>query len=171
MTDRVVRLQSIAVSQPFDDYDDDDDDDDEEDTVSESSSWSSSSSSILLLSHPEQEGTEDEEAEGTNEGDEEARGDQEAGDSSAKRRYLMSDGDNKKQLLLMCVGLTGDDGKALFDLDEQPWKSLKKRDLKPSGMEYLQEVSRRANALNLIKIPKCKNWSAGNSLAWATSSD
>ena len=51
--------------------------------------------------------------------------------SEAKTAYLLSE-NSKKQLYLLCVGIKDDDGAAIFDLEMQPWKSLKKKDVKPS---------------------------------------
>ena len=45
--------------------------------------------------------------------------------SEAKRAYVSEN--SKKQLYLLCIGIKDDDGAAIFDLEMQPWKSLKKK--------------------------------------------
>ena len=63
--------------------------------------------------------------------------------SEANRVYLTHD-NSKKQLYLLCVGLKDDAGVALFDIEMTPWKSLKKRDIKPTRAEYAKEVLRHS---------------------------
>jgi hypothetical protein len=48
----------------------------------------------------------------------------------------------KKQLFLMCFGLTDDDegGTPMLDLDAEPWNAIKKQDIKPTRMEYAEKI-------------------------------
>ena len=66
--------------------------------------------------------------------------------SNAQKVYQESN-NSKKQLFLMCVGLT-DGGSSLFDLDAEPWNTIKKQDIKPTRSEYADEVRRRGNLLS-----------------------
>ena len=86
--------------------------------------------------------------------------------SEAKTAYLLSE-NSKKQLYLLCVGIKDDDGAAIFDLEMQPWKSLKKKDVKPSRGEYAKEVIRRSEGLSdKSKTPKTAYWSATKCIEW-----
>jgi hypothetical protein len=58
----------------------------------------------------------------------------------------------------MCVGLM-DGGSSIFDLEAEPWNTIKKRDIKPTRSEYAGEVRRRGNLLS-TGILKTANWSA-----------
>ena len=88
--------------------------------------------------------------------------------SEAKRAYVSEN--SKKQLYLLCIGIKDDDGGAIFDLEMQPWKSLKKKDVKPSRGEYAKEVLRRSEGLSdKSKIPKTAYWSATKCIEWLQS--
>jgi hypothetical protein len=86
--------------------------------------------------------------------------------SAAQKVYLESN-NSKKLLFLMCVGLT-DQGCSIFDLDQDPWNTLKKRDIKPSRSEYAQEVCQRGILLNTQPIPKTANWGSRKCIEWLT---
>jgi hypothetical protein len=66
--------------------------------------------------------------------------------SNAQKAYLKSN-NSKKQLFLKWFGLT-EGGTPVFDLDAQPWHSIKKRDIKPARIEYAEEIRQR----NVMKI-------------------
>jgi hypothetical protein len=57
--------------------------------------------------------------------------------SNAQKAYLESN-NSKKQLFLMCFGLAEDNKERtpMLDLDAEPWNAIKKRDIKPTRMEY-----------------------------------
>ena len=67
--------------------------------------------------------------------------------SNAQRAYLESN-NSKKQLFLMCFGLTDEGGIPVFDLDTEPWNAIKKRDIKPARVEYASEIIRRSNSMS-----------------------
>ena len=61
--------------------------------------------------------------------------------SNAQRAYLESN-NSKKQLFLMCCGLAEDNEERtpMLDLDTELWNAIKKQDIKPTRMEYAQEI-------------------------------
>lgn len=75
--------------------------------------------------------------------------------SNAQKVYLESN-NCKKQLYLMCVGLM-DGGSSIFDVDAEPWKTIKKRDIKPTRAEFVEEVRRRGNLFSIADL-KPANW-------------
>ena len=64
----------------------------------------------------------------------------------------------------MCVSLM-DGGSSIFDLEAEPWNTIKKRDIKPTRLEYAGEVHRRGN-LSSTGILKTANWSATKCFEW-----
>jgi hypothetical protein len=70
--------------------------------------------------------------------------------SNAQKAYLESNS-SKEQLFLMCFGLT-EGWTLVFDLDAQPWYSIKKRDIKSARIEYAEEIRRQS------KLTKCIKW-------------
>jgi hypothetical protein len=84
--------------------------------------------------------------------------------SSAQKVYVESN-NSKKQFFLMCVGLTHG-GSSLFDLNADPWKPIKKQDVKPSRFEYAQEVSRLVTLLDMERISKMANWGSTKCIKW-----
>jgi hypothetical protein len=60
--------------------------------------------------------------------------------SNDQKVYVQSN-NSKRQLFLMCVGLSVR-GTYIFDLDAHPWKTIKKRGTKPTRIEYAQEIAR-----------------------------
>jgi hypothetical protein len=84
-------------------------------------------------------------------------------ESNAQKVYLESN-NSRKQLFLMCVGLM-DGGSSIFDLEAEPWNTIKKRDIKPTRSEYAGEVRWRGNLLS-TGILKTANWSATKCFEW-----
>jgi hypothetical protein len=80
--------------------------------------------------------------------------------------YLESN-NSKQQLFLMCA-LLMDGGSSIFDLDAEPWNTIKKRDIKPTRSEYADEVRWRGNLLSggVGRIHKTANWSATKCIEW-----
>ena len=85
-------------------------------------------------------------------------------ESTAEKAYVESN-NSKKQLFLMCVGLTHG-GRSVFDLDAEPWNTIRKRDIKPTRVEYAQEVSRRGALLDMQRSPKAANWGSNKCIRW-----
>jgi hypothetical protein len=92
--------------------------------------------------------------------------------SNAQRAYLESN-NSKKQLFLMCFGLTDEGGIPVFDLDTEPWNAIKKRDIKPARVEYASEIIRRSNSMSTAanQAPhqlnnKPANWSLAKCVQW-----
>lgn len=83
--------------------------------------------------------------------------------SNAQKVYLESN-NCKKQLYLMCVGLM-DGGSSIFDVDAEPWKTVKKRDIKPTRAEFVEEVRRRGNLFSIADL-KPANWRASRCVEW-----
>ena len=72
--------------------------------------------------------------------------------SNVESAYLESN-NSKKQLFVMCYGLTEDRGTTpLLDLDTEPWKAIKKQDIKPSRMEYAEEIMRRSTRIRFHSV-------------------
>jgi hypothetical protein len=92
---------------------------------------------------------------------------------SAEQAYILTN-NSKKTLLLLCIGLstTNDDGTAasFFDIDQDPWKSSlknwKRSKLKPTRIEFTEEVARRATSFNMRKLPRSQNWSTDKCTRW-----
>jgi hypothetical protein len=85
--------------------------------------------------------------------------------SSAEKAYIESN-NSKKQLFLMCVSLTDRGCSSVFDLDADPWKLIKKQDIKPTRFEYAMEVCRRGTIFEIQHIPKTANWSPMKCIEW-----
>jgi hypothetical protein len=91
--------------------------------------------------------------------------------SNAETTYLESN-NSKKKLFLMCFGLTEDGGTPVLDLDTEPWKAIKKRDIKPSRMEYAEEIIRRSNLVSSTTAQdqaqqlKPANWNLAKCVQW-----
>ena len=85
-------------------------------------------------------------------------------ESSAEKAYVESN-NSKKQLFFMCVGLTHG-GRSVFDVDAEQWKTIRRRDIKPSRFAYAQEVSRRGALLDMQRIPKTANWRSSKCIRW-----
>ena len=92
--------------------------------------------------------------------------------SNAQRAYLESN-NSKKQLFLMCFGLTEEGGIPVLDLDAEPWNAIKKRDIKPARVEYASEIIRRSNSMSTAanQAPhqlnnKPANWSLAKCVQW-----
>lgn len=66
---------------------------------------------------------------------------------------------------LMCMGLMHG-GCSVFDFDGDPWKTIKRQDIKPSRSEYAQEVSWHGTLLKMHCIPKTVNWTLTNCIEW-----
>ena len=65
--------------------------------------------------------------------------------SNAQSRAYLEKNNSKKQLFLMCFRLTEDDDggtPAVLDVDAEPWNGIKKRDIKPTRIEYAEEITR-----------------------------
>ena len=88
-------------------------------------------------------------------------------------RFLVEQSNRWTTLFALCIGLdeTLDDGltkKPLLDLNESPFKSLKKKDIKPS-LECLKEEVKRRSGLEVNRaknIPKPNGWSAPKCIEW-----
>jgi hypothetical protein len=104
-----------------------------------------------------------------------ADGDDEDGErvvmSNSQRAYLSSN-NSKKQLFLLCFGLT-EGGTPVFDLDVEPWNSIKKRDIKPSRIEFGEEILRRSRLMSNVATDrvvhhqhKPANWSLPKCIEW-----
>ena len=65
--------------------------------------------------------------------------------SNSQRAYQASN-ESKKQLFLMCLGLT-EKGTPVFDLDAAPWRDIKKREIKPSRIALGEEIRRRMSSI------------------------
>ena len=52
-----------------------------------------------------------------------------------------------KLLYAMCIGVKNEGGHPLFDLDHDKYKSVNKKDIKPSKGDLAAEVDRRTEAL------------------------
>ena len=84
--------------------------------------------------------------------------------SNAQKSYLEKN-NSKKQLFLMCFGLTEDDdgGTPVLDVDAEPWNGIKKRDIKPTRIEYAEEITRRISLMftesDRVHQHKPTNWS------------
>jgi hypothetical protein len=71
-----------------------------------------------------------------------------------------------KLLCAMCIGDKDEGGLALFDLDNDIYKSVNKKDIKPSEGDLAAEVDRRTEALSLEKGPRPKNWPNAQLMTW-----
>ena len=87
--------------------------------------------------------------------------------SNAEKAYLESN-NSKKHLFLMCFGLA-EGGTPVFDLDAEPWHSIKKREIKPARMEYAEEICRRSKCMSssIDRVHhKPANWSLTKCIDW-----
>ena len=93
--------------------------------------------------------------------------------SNAQRAYLESN-NSKKQLFLMCLGLTEDDegGSPMLNLDAEPWNTVKKRDIKPTRLDCVEEILRRikdmasTTAAGRAHQHKPANWGLNKCMEW-----
>ena len=88
--------------------------------------------------------------------------------SNAQRAYLENK-NSKKQLFLMCFGLTEEGGIPVLDLDAEPWNAIKKRDIKPSRVEFGEEIIRRSRLMcnaDRVVHHKPANWSLAKCVQW-----
>ena len=83
---------------------------------------------------------------------------------TSQEHYVVQ-GNSKKQLYLMCIGLYNEDGTALFDISMAPFTKLKKRAVKPKWEEFAGEVIRRAGC-NQQQVPKAANWNMNKCTEW-----
>lgn len=84
---------------------------------------------------------------------------------TSQEHYVVQ-GNSKKQLYLMCIGLYNDDGTALFDISVAPFTKLKKRAVKPKREEFAGEVIRRAGCIQQQQVPKAANWNMNKCTEW-----
>lgn len=71
--------------------------------------------------------------------------------------YYSKYGYGNRMIYAMCIGLketTGD--AALIDIESEPWKSMKKSEIKAKKPDLLDEVYRQCKG---VDIPKADNWS------------
>ena len=71
-----------------------------------------------------------------------------------------------KLLCAMCIGIKGEGGLPLFDLENNIYKSVNKKEIKPSKGDLAAEVNRRTEALSLEKGPRPKNWPNPQLMSW-----
>jgi hypothetical protein len=77
--------------------------------------------------------------------------------SVAKRIYLQSS-NSKKVLYLLCLGLKDDDSVSLFDIELEPWNTLKKREFKCMFVAGFNEARNNSQiALGLVEIMMFKS--------------
>jgi len=86
---------------------------------------------------------------------------------------FLESGHSRQVLFCLCVGLTSGEEEGsttpLLDVDEQPWKSLPRTDVKPTREALAREVARRAAIQEITPLPRPKNWSKDRSLRWLNS--
>jgi hypothetical protein len=92
---------------------------------------------------------------------------EEEGQSPCQQKYVNS-GNDKKILLLMCIGLTSDDNQPLFSFDDQPWSLQPKKLIKPNNNDFVQEIICRANVNKMVQIPRPNHWPRSQILEWLT---
>jgi hypothetical protein len=85
----------------------------------------------------------------------------ESSSSSTAQKVYVESNNSKKQLYLLCLSLKHN-GESVLDLDVDPWKTMRKQEIKPSKVDYVKEVSQRAEILIIdkMKTPKAANWRA-----------
>jgi hypothetical protein len=75
-----------------------------------------------------------------------------------------------KILVAMCYGVTDEEGQPLIDIDESPWREIKRAQINPSSDHYFAEITRRHTHLTRLgrKIPRprAKGWSIPNKQKW-----
>ena len=90
--------------------------------------------------------------------------------SDSERRYFES-GNDKKVLYLLCIGLyrpDTNDEKPLFSFEEEPWSSNVPSSslIRPKNKDYMDEIVRRVKSLNIMPIPRPKNWNRDQQIEW-----
>ena len=70
----------------------------------------------------------------------------------------------------MCVGLL-EGATYIFDLDADPWNTIKKPSIKPTRIEYAHEIARCSSHIlvssgGVPRIPKTANWSLTKCIEW-----
>jgi hypothetical protein len=83
---------------------------------------------------------------------------------TSQEHYVVQ-GNSKKQLYLMCIGLYNNDGTALFDISVAPFMKRKKRAVKPKREAFAGEVIRCAGC-NQQQVPKAANWNMNKCTEW-----
>ena len=83
------------------------------------------------------------------------------------KSFYIENGNSKKTLYLLCVGLLTAEGKSLLDIDQTPWSTIKKREIKPNQAEFVKEVKRRHETeYSAEKKPHPKNWATDKCFSW-----
>ena len=82
----------------------------------------------------------------------------------SKQIYIDS-GNNKKVLFMLSIGLRVNN-EPLFSVDEEPWSTLPKTVFRPRNNDFVHEVLRRANDMNINPLPRPTNWNRQQSMEW-----
>jgi hypothetical protein len=89
---------------------------------------------------------------------------------SEAERVLVEHSNRWSMLYVLCIGLetTTNDGetKPLLDFNDDSFKNLKKKDIKPSLEHLLNEITRRSLLDDTPKKPKPKGWNFSKCLQW-----
>jgi hypothetical protein len=75
-------------------------------------------------------------------------------------------GHSMKALFVLALGQKNEARDALVDIDKPPWSLQKKKEVKPSVKEYVNEIKRRS--AGDADPPKCNSWKAHRAFTWLT---
>jgi hypothetical protein len=82
-------------------------------------------------------------------------------------QWYIDSRNEKKVLYLLCFGLLNRDNEPLFSLEKEPWSLLPQTSfLRPKNIDYVNEIARRANLLNIAPAPRPSNWTRVQILEW-----
>lgn len=77
-------------------------------------------------------------------------------------------GYSKLCLYLLSIGQTTSEGLDLIDIDDEPWKSIKRKEIKPQAKHFSAEILRRAklNCTDKKFMPRPANWNSEQQTKW-----
>lgn len=81
-------------------------------------------------------------------------------------RVYEANGRSRVSLVTLCLGLKKPDGQELIDINQEPWKSEAKSQIKPKAKDLKEEVKRRAALKDLHPMPRPNAWSVPELMEW-----
>jgi hypothetical protein len=86
--------------------------------------------------------------------------------NSVCKKVYVDSGNDKATLYVLSIGLEHDN-EPLFSLEQEPWSTLSKNELRPpKNSDLVKEVRRRATASNMRSAPRPSNWTRNQMIEW-----
>ena len=105
-------------------------------------------------------------------GDDDAADDTFARSQNPTKDHYITSNRTLLSLVVMSIGLCNEDGSALLDPDARPWKTMKKKSVKPCADDLSEEVLRRwhtfvsGDSSEVERQPHPRNWDKKELMRW-----